>query len=111
VCTLWADARPKRKWTTRATCGRRIPPMTRRTATVEVDEQLLDSLTRAAADDGVAPDDLLEEALRRYFGLRGIAVLDELREAPRGPKLTDDEAMALAIAEVRAVRARRRKAS
>jgi hypothetical protein len=85
--------------------------MARRPTTIEVDEQLLDALRRAAADDGVAPDDLVEEALRRYFGLRGLAVLDELREKRRGPELTKDEAMALAVAEVRAVRAQRRQAS
>jgi len=80
--------------------------MARRPTTIEVDEQLLDALRRAAADDGVAPDDLVEEALRRYFGLRGLAVLDELTEKCREPELTEDEAMALAVAEVRAVRQR-----
>jgi hypothetical protein len=80
--------------------------MARRPTTIEVDEQLLDALRRAAADDGVAPDDLVEEALRRYFGFRGLAVLDELTEKRRAPELTEDEAMALAVAEVRAVRQR-----
>jgi hypothetical protein len=83
--------------------------MSRRQATIEVDEELLAALSRAAADDGVAPDDLLEEALRRYFGLRGLAVMDELATSrePRGPHLTDDEAMDLAVAEVKASRAER----
>jgi hypothetical protein len=85
--------------------------MARRPTTIEVDEQLLDALHRAASDDGVAPDDLVEEALRRYFGLRGLAVLDELMEERRGPELTADEAMAVAVTEVRAVRAQRRRAS
>jgi hypothetical protein len=85
--------------------------MPRRPTTIEVDEQLLDALRRAAADDGVGPDDLVDEALRRYFGLRGLAVFDELTEKRRGPELTEDEAMALAVAEVRAVRAQRRRAS
>jgi hypothetical protein len=85
--------------------------MARRVGTVEVDERLLETLRRAAADDGVAPDELVEEALRRYFGLRGIAVLDELRDKRVGRELSDDEAMELAVAEVREVRARRRRAS
>ena len=91
-------------------CGRRLFPMTKRAATIEVDEQLLDALRRAAANDGVAPDDLVEEALRRYFRLRGLAVLDELGEQPRGAELSDEAATALAVAEVRAVRAERRSA-
>ena len=85
--------------------------MTRRAATIEVDEQLFDALRRAAADDGVDTDDLVEEALRRYFGLRGLAVLEELAEQRPDSDLSEEEAMQLAIAEVRAVRARRRQAS
>jgi hypothetical protein len=85
--------------------------MARRPARIEVDEQLLDALRRVAADDGVAPDDVVDEALRRYFGLRGLAVLDELREQRRGTELTDDDAMAVAVTEVRTARAQRRNAS
>lgn len=85
--------------------------MTRRAATMTIDEQLLETLRRAAADDGVNPDDLLEEALRRYFGLRGLALLDELAEQRQGAELSEDEAMKLAVAEVRAIRTRRRQAS
>lgn len=83
--------------------------MTRRQATIEPDEELLAALTRAATEDGVAPDDLVEEALRRYFGLRGLAVMDELASAreERGPRLTDDEAMQIAVAEIKAQRAER----
>ena len=66
-------------------------------------------MARAAEDDGVAPDQLVEEALRRYFGLRGLAVMDELASAreARGPNLTDDEAMEIAVAEIKAQRAAR----
>lgn len=85
--------------------------MARRPATIEVDERLLAALTRAAADEGVDPDELIEEALRRYFGLRGLAVMDDLRDGRGDEALTDDEAMALAVAEVRAQRAERRQAS
>jgi hypothetical protein len=83
--------------------------MTRRQTTIAVDEELLGAVARAAEDDGVAPDELVEEALRRYFGLRGLAVMDELassREAS-GPHLTDDEAMEMAVAEIKAQRAER----
>ena len=77
--------------------------------TVNLDEQLLEALARAASDEGVERDALLEEALRRYFGLRGIAVLDEIADAQTnaGVQTGDAEAMALAVAELRAARAER----
>jgi hypothetical protein len=68
-------------------------------------------MARRLATIDVASDDVVDEALRRCFGLRGIAVLDELREQRRGPELTDDAAMALAVTEVQAARAERRNAS
>jgi hypothetical protein len=83
--------------------------MSRRQATLEVDEELLSVLQRAAAEDGVAPDELLDEALRRYFGLRGLAVLDDL--LIRESTLTEEEAMTFAVGEVSAARAERRAAS
>jgi hypothetical protein len=80
--------------------------------TVSLDELLLDTLRDVAADEGVPEDRIVEEALRRYFGLRGLAVLDQVGERRRaeGTQLSDDEAMALAIAEVRAARAERVRA-
>ncbi len=86
----------------------------RRPTTVEIDEGILDALARAAGEDGRPEDEVVEEALRRYFGLRGVAVLDEIGEAlsRSGLFLDDDEAMALAVAELRAARAdRARRAS
>jgi len=87
--------------------------VSRRQATLEVDEELLAALQRAAADDGVAPGELLDEALRRYFGLRGLAVFDDLaaRGSARAESLTEDDAMTLAVDEIRAARAERRAAS
>jgi hypothetical protein len=83
--------------------------MARRPVTVNLDEQLLDALARAASDEGVERDALLEEALRRYFGLRGVALLDDIAaaQAKAGVQKSDEEAMALAVAEVRAARAER----
>jgi len=83
--------------------------VSRRQATLEVDEELLSVLQRAAAEDGVAPGELLDEALRRYFGLRGLAVLNDL--AARESVLNEDEAMELAVGEISAARAERRAAS
>lgn len=75
-----------------------------------VDENVLDALRGAAARDGVPEDELVDEALRRWFGLRGIGVLDELaeRRAASIEALDDEAAMALAVGEVRASRAARR---
>lgn len=84
----------------------------RKPLTVNVDEHVLEALQRAAANDGVHEDELVHEALRRYLGLRGLAVLDDIarRQAERGVQLDEDEAMALAVGEVRAARAERRRA-
>lgn len=62
-----------------------------------------------AAGDGRSEDEVVEESLRRYFEIRGIAVLDTLAEqqAESGEELDDEAAMAVAIEELRAVRARR----
>jgi hypothetical protein len=84
--------------------------MARRALTVELDASLVDVITRTAADDGVAPDELVGEALRRYFGLRGLAILEDVAQAQAAAVLRqgEDEVMALAVEEVRAYRAARR---
>lgn len=83
--------------------------MARRPRTVQIDEGILDAVRRAAGEDGRPEDEVIEEALRRYFGLRGLAVLDEIAETQEaaGVTIDEDEAMRLAVAEVRAVRAER----
>ena len=88
--------------------------MARRPTTVEIDEGILDALGRAAREDGRPEDEVVEEALRRYFGLRGLALLDDIAETQgvAGVSLDDDEAMTLAVDELRAARAdRARRAS
>lgn len=83
--------------------------MARRPRTVQIDEGILDAVRRAAGEDGRPEDEVIEEALRRYFGLRGLAVLDEIAETQEaaGVTIDEDEAMRLAVAEVRAVRVER----
>jgi len=82
----------------------------RQQLTVTVDENLLDALRGAAKRDGVPEDELVDEALRRWFGLRGIGLLDELaeRRAASADAVDDDAAMTLAVDEVRSARAHRR---
>lgn len=77
---------------------------------VDLDDQLLDALRRAAAEDGTTEEQVIEDALRRYFGLRGLAVLDEIAERQTDRPLSDDEAMALAVDELRAFRDERQRA-
>ncbi len=55
--------------------------MMRRQTTVEIDEGVLDALGRAAREDGRPEDEVVEEALRRYFAVRGVAVLDDIADA------------------------------
>lgn len=77
--------------------------------TVEIDEGILRAIGRTARDHGHPEDVVVEEALRGYFGLRGIALLDDIAaaQAVAGVSLDDDEAMTLAVAELRAARADR----
>lgn len=80
--------------------------------TVDVDERVLDALRAAAARDGVAEDELVDEALRRWFGLRGMAVLDDIADRRESsdvrPAVGDEEAIAIALREVRAAGRERR---
>lgn len=76
----------------------------RRLRTVELDERLWEAVQRAAVEDGVPEAELVEAALRSYIGLRGSAVLDEIADRQRDGEPSDEEAMALAIAEIRAAR-------
>ena len=80
---------------------------------VQLDEALLGAVAKAAAEDGVPADAVVEAALRRYFGARGLAVLAEIAAGSGGagePTLGEDEATVLAVEEVRAHRAERRRA-
>ena len=83
--------------------------MTRRELSVRIEESLLDAVQRAAVDDDVDADAVVEQALRRYFGLRGRMVLDDSEAADPGGhrRLSEDEAIELAVREVRAYRAER----
>lgn len=83
--------------------------MARRPTTVELDEGVLDALRRAARAEGRLEAEVVEEALRRYFGLRGFAVLADIAEtqAASDVSIREEEAMALAVEELRALRAER----
>lgn len=76
--------------------------MTRRTTTVTLDEKLLTEVHAAAKRTGLSDDEVIEEAVRRFIGLE---VLDELWERNH---LSEDEAMEIAVSELRALRAESR---
>lgn len=89
----------------------RMGAMARQTLSVDLDERILNALSRAAVADGVRPDEVVAEALSRYFGLRGLAVMADIRDSQRVQGIDPpdgEELMATAVSEVRAYRERRR---
>ena len=87
--------------------------MARRALTVEVDEKLL-AATRAVAERiGVPADELYERALRNVLSRDFAELMRDIAadQVERGVTLSEDEGLALAYEELRAVRAERRNAS
>jgi hypothetical protein len=97
---------------------RRATPMGRRKTTMYVDEDVLTATKVLAAGRGDSESQVVEDALRAYLDAGRLevareelqALMDRLRLAGRGD-LDDDQAMAIAVEEVRAVRASRRSDS
>ena len=87
--------------------------MARRRITVELDSDLLDGALAAAHRLGIPEDELFEQGLRQIIARDLDRVMDEVtaHQARLGLSLSDDEAMALANAELAALRAERRNAS
>jgi hypothetical protein len=87
--------------------------MARRPVTVEVEASLADAARAVAERSGVPEGQLYERALREVLVRDFSTLMDDVAaaQAERGVALDDDEAMALAQDELRAVRAERRNAS
>lgn len=87
--------------------------MTRRQPTVELDEGLIEAARAVAQRSGVPEEELYERALRGVLARDFSALMDEIAgyQATSGVTVTEDEALALAVEEVRAVRDDRRAAS
>jgi hypothetical protein len=87
--------------------------MARRRVTVELDGDLLDAAKAAAARLGIPEDELFERTLREVLARDFDRLTDEIAafQTARGIVLSDEEAMALANEEVRALRAERGDAS
>ena len=78
------------------------------TVPVDVDERLLKLADEQAAASGKPRSELLAAALRR--GLGGGRLSEIVERNLKDTSLTDDEALALANAELKATRAERREA-
>jgi len=74
--------------------------MARRPTTVRLDEKLLSEVHAAVKRIGISDDDVIEEAVRRFVGLE---VLDEPWSRNH---LAEDQAMELAVSELRAMRSK-----
>jgi hypothetical protein len=83
--------------------------MVRRRVELELEAELVDATRAVAARSGVAEDELVERALREVLAGDFAALMEEIAadQAARGVRLSDDEAMAIAVEEVRASRAER----
>lgn len=81
--------------------------MARRRTTVELDEQLLNAADAEAKRTGRSEADVIEDALRRHFEGRRPSVVDQVWARNAGSALSEDEALALARSELRAMRSER----
>lgn len=87
--------------------------MARRALTVEVDEKLLAAARAVAERTGVPADELYERALRDVLARDFADLLKDIAadQAASGVALSEDEGLAMAYEELRAVRAERRNPS
>jgi hypothetical protein len=87
--------------------------MTRRRVTIELDGNLVEAARSVAERSGVAEGALYERALREVLVRDFAALMDEIDryQADEDLTLSDDEALELATAELKAMRAERRNAS
>jgi hypothetical protein len=87
--------------------------MARRQPSVEIDERLIEAARAVAKRSGVPDEELYERAARDVLVRDFAELMDEIAEfrATSGVALSDEEATALAVEEVRATRQQRRNAS
>ena len=81
--------------------------MAKRPMTVEVDEALVDATEAEARETGQSEAEVIEQALRVHFGKGRPSVVDRVwaRNAPQA--LSEEEALALAYDELKAMRRER----
>ncbi|MHB8669149.1 MAG: hypothetical protein ACYDAD_01065 [Acidimicrobiales bacterium] len=81
--------------------------MGKRRATVELDERLVAAARAEAARTGRTESDVIEDALEKQLGARRPSVVDEVWARNAANALSEDEAMALAMSELKAARGER----
>lgn len=79
--------------------------MGRRATTVQLDEELLSAVEEVAKRSGQTADSIIENAVRARFAAE--EVLDHLWARLAAGDLTDQDSLALAYSELRAMRADR----
>lgn len=86
--------------------------MARSPVTVELDGNLVEAARSVAQRSGVPEAELYERALRVVLARDFGELMDEIAafQGTKGVSLTDEEAMDLAVSELRAMRAERRRA-
>lgn len=87
--------------------------MPRRPVTVELDGSLVEAARSVAQRSGVPEEELYERALREVLARDFGELMDDVVafQTAKGVSLTDEQAMDLAVSELRALRAERPRAS
>lgn len=84
--------------------------MARRPTTVELDEDLLNAARAEAAQTGRSESEVIEAALRGHFDQRRPSVVDQVWSRNASDPLAEDEGLALAYEELKAMREERAEA-
>lgn len=87
--------------------------MARRPVTLQVDEALVDATRAVAKRSGVPAEELYERALRNVLARDFAELMTDIAadQAARDATISDEEGLALAYEELKALRAERRNAS
>lgn len=81
--------------------------MARRRTTLELDERLLDAADAEAQRTGRSEADVIEDALRQRFDAQRPSIVDQVWARHGETALSEDDALALAYSELKAMRKER----
>lgn len=83
--------------------------MPKRALTVEVDEEVLERTVAEAKRTGRSEGEVVEDALRRHFEKKGPSVVEGVWARDEADSLSEENALALAYEELKAMREQRRQ--